>query len=318
MTWRSEVATVSTRQRLAPGRVRAVGAGRPHIRFEGEMRSRLVTAVKAGRVLVDGEWHAILPGKTKWNGNVPELRDPAVAALFGLSNGRSHGQARRSRGVDVRTSRKARPAWSLRSAAPARHVSAAEAHPPLPRPPLRRVARDAGGEACDLRDTIAPHTVVLPRHVRDELQLLGFGTGYEACGAFFGKRTPETIVIHEAINASEGSFYGTSRHHARLDWERIKEIQRARHDSHRWLLLGSWHSHEHFTGERATPSDDDLWNWSGCVDKAAAPFLGLIVHPSLSGDSDARWLWPNYSAWVARRNENGALVIEPANLELEQ
>ncbi len=68
-----------------------------------------VTAVKTGVALVDGVPQEVLSGVTVWSRSCPELRDPTVAALFGLAD---------CRFVGGRTVTRSRPTAATSTAAP--------------------------------------------------------------------------------------------------------------------------------------------------------------------------------------------------------
>ena len=146
-----------------------------------------VTAVRSGTVLVDGRPETIVAGQTIWSRSCPELRDPKVAALFGLAD---VGRARSGLERELEMRR--------------RIIEGAE-----PRPGLSRWV----GDGCDERTTT-------PDWLLDDLQ-----RSESSPGALASWRLP-TPAEKAGIDTSSFDVQKTAEHEAAhataaflLDWE---------------------------------------------------------------------------------------------------
>ena len=183
--------------------------------------------------------------------------------------------------------------------------------------PTRRAARRASpGSEWDLRTTESPFEVVFTAAARRSFADLGYGSGYEVGGGLWGYRDRNTLVVRFATQNNQGGYGGESTSGMRISRMSLNQYA----DAYRDLaeLIGDWHSHEAYEGDRARPSRADLAGWAAGVVGESAVYLGLILSKSTDDPwrGDAAWLWPRFSAWVARRTAVGT-VIEQAALTVE-
>ena len=141
--------------------------------------------------------------------------------------------------------------------------------------------------------------------------MLGRGTGRRAARGCRGNDGSPSSP-HATSSPSRTSPSGSR---PRLDWVDFGDLERTYRDSGR-RLIGTWHSHESYQGARAEPSQADHEAWADGLLHSRDDFhIGLIVHPSGPPERAEAWLWPHWSAWVARHDGDGATVIEPAEIE---
>jgi hypothetical protein len=193
------------------------------------------------------------------------------------------------------------------------------------RPPPRFVAARASAPARrtapravskhEVRSNESPYEIVLTAAGRGSFGDLGYGSGYEVGGGLWGFRDRSTLVVRFATQNNEGGYGGESTSRVCMSLASLAQHAHAYRD----LAdpLGTWHSHEAYEGRRAQPSELDLTSWAnGASDRGF--YLGLTLFKGTDDPTRgaAAWLWPRFSAWVARKTTTGT-VIEPAMLTIE-
>ena len=182
-------------------------------------------------------------------------------------------------------------------------------------PARKTPLRTSPGSEWDLRTAESPFEVVFTAAARRSFADLGYGSGYEVGGGLWGYRDGNTLIVRFATQNNEGGYGGESTSRVRMSLPSLAQHAHAYRDLAD--LLGTWHSHEAYEGRRAQPSNLDLTSWANAADDTGM-YLGLILSKGTDDPTRgaAAWLWPRFSAWVARKTATGT-VIEPASLTID-
>lgn len=98
------------------------------------------------------------------------------------------------------------------------------------------------------RSTDSPYEVVLTAAGRASFADLRYGSGHEVGGGLWSHQNGNTLVVRFATQNNEGGYSGV-----RMSLASLAQHAHAYRDIAD--LLGTWHSHEAYEGQRAQPSD---------------------------------------------------------------
>lgn len=173
-------------------------------------------------------------------------------------------------------------------------------------PPDRSASRSVGlgsGRARGTAPTVEFTGRALARLLHEIRETLD---GREACGALFGYRDGDRIVIEDVGPSSPGSFRSTSETAFDLGHAASLERWHARRGSG-CRLIGDWHTHPN----GAEPSDADQRAWRAGASLTGGDWVGVIADCSL--DQGFPYFTPELLAWTASRGDGGcraARIIE--------
>jgi hypothetical protein len=161
--------------------------------------------------------------------------------------------------------------------------------------------------------------VTMSKYAREQFGSTEMGNGLEVCGALWGgyERAGHEVWI-SAISENQGSArYGKYTDTAQLDVDWIDRLAEQNRGTGQYLV-GHWHSHNRYEGERAQESPTDVSNWQSWLRASElGVWAGVIVHRSNLNDRDnaGGWLYPHFSAYVFSRDNPDTYTYVPVTVE---